>query len=344
MKTAWALLGLCAYALAAILFMEGCRKTPAINTTPLPLNVPAGFPQPSDHARNIQATEEGFELGRKLFHDGRLSIDGNFPCSSCHQQLAAFTTFEHDRSHGYNGSHTLRNATALMNLAWQNDFFADGSAASLAAVIEKHITDPVEMANSISVVVERLQNDADYRLLFQKAFGDDKVTGGRVYNALSQYLVQLVSADSKYDRVKKGTETFTVQESRGYQIFQSKCSSCHREPLFTDHSFRNVGLPVDRDLKDAGRMRATGNIADSLKFRVPSLRNVDATSYYAHDGRFSMMRMMIRHYRSGVQASATLDPLVAGGIQMTDGDEDDLVAFLRTLTDSSFIKNTRFQY
>ncbi|MBA2745569.1 MAG: cytochrome-c peroxidase, partial [Flavisolibacter sp.] len=299
------------------MLLEGCRKTDVQKGRPLAFNVPAGFPQPVYNFQQNPTTEEGFLLGKKLFYDGRLSKDGNFACGSCHQQVAAFTTFDHDRSHGYNHAHTLRNAPALSNLAWYPAFRQDGSAASLESVALAHILASDEMAESIPSIVQKLKQDATYKKMFRETYGSESITPDKILNALTQFLVHMVSTDSKYDQVKIGTVAFTAQEQNGYALFQSKCASCHTEPLFTDFSYRNTGLPIDAQLKDYGRMRVTGNKADSLKFRVPSLRNLDYSSYYAHDGRFSVFRMMIQHYRSGVIQSPSLDPLLINGIPMT---------------------------
>lgn len=325
------------------LLMNGCRKTPATPTTPISFITPAGFPQPVYNFNTNPLTEEGFQLGKKIFFDNRLSADGHVSCGSCHQPIAAFTTFEHDRSHGVNNTHTLRNATAIFNLAWAPNYTQDGGAAILDQVYRSHFTSPTEMGESLNNVVAKMRADRDYQQKFAAAFGDERVTEERINKALSQYVVSLVSAGSKYDRVKKGEAGFTAQEQQGYTLFQSKCNSCHTEPLFTDYSFRNVGLLLDAQLNDKGRMRVTGSADDSLKFRVPTLRNVDLTSYYTHDGRFSIFRMMLQHYRFGVQQSTTLDPQLVNGIQMTNAEEDALVAFIRTLTDSSFINNPRFK-
>lgn len=322
--------------------MNSCRKTP-LNLTRINFTIPPGFPQPQYNFATNPLSEEGFQLGKKLFFDGRLSIDGHFPCGSCHQPVAAFTTFEHDRSHGYNHSHTLRNAPGLFNLAWLSEYNQDGSAKTLEEVYRKHITDPTEMAETISNVLNKLKGDADYKRMFSAAFGDEKITEDRLYKALTQFVMNLVSADSKYDKVKKGEASFTAEEQSGYTIFQSKCATCHKEPMFTDYSYRNNGLEIDAGLNDHGRMRVTGNSADDLKFRVPSLRNAELTSYYSHDGRMSVFRMMIRHYRNGINQSSTLDPLLANGIQLTNQEEDQLVAFIRTLSDSSFLNNPRFR-
>lgn len=332
---------LIASATTSILF-ESCRKAGPLPGTPIAFEIPHGFPQPVYDFINNPTTEEGFQLGRKLFYEGRLSLDGNFPCSSCHQQLASFTTYDHDRSHGYNHSHTLRNAPALSNLAWYPAFRHDGSGKSLEEVSYAHITAHDEMAETFPSIISKLEKDVAYRKMFRDAFGSSQITGDRILNALTQFMVNMVSANSRYDQMKRGELNFNPQEEHGYQVFQSKCATCHTEPLFTDFSYRNTGIPVDDHLKDKGRMFYTGNPADSLKFRVPSLRNLDYSSYYAHDGRFSVFRMMIKHYRTGVVPGPNVDPLVLNGIMLTNEEEDNLVHFLRTLSDNEYINNPRF--
>jgi cytochrome c peroxidase len=205
---------------------------PRPHTTRLAFEVPAGFPPPAYDFQKNPLTKEGVELGHHLFFEGRLSKDGNFPCSSCHQQVASFTTFEHDRSHGYNHSHTLRNAPGLLNLAWQRAFRQDGSAATLEEVSLAHITAPDEMAETMLGVIRKLEQDETYKQLFKAAYGDEQITGNRVVEALTQFILTIVSADSKYDRVKKGTASFTPQEQSGYQIFQIKCATCHTDSGF----------------------------------------------------------------------------------------------------------------
>ena len=344
MTPRFVILYLLAVILSGSILLESCRKTDwPFRTTPISFTIPNGFPAPVYNFTANPLTEEGFQLGKKLFYDGRLSIDGNFPCASCHQQVAAFTTFEHDRSHGYDHSHTLRNAPALANLAWYTTFRQDGSAKTIEEVSLAHITAPDEMAETMSNVITKIKDDTAYRRLFRAAYGTEQVTSDRILKGLTQFVISLVSANSKYDKVKNGEAVFTTQEQNGYTLFQSKCATCHTEPLLTDFSYRNAGIEVDDHLNDFGRMRVTGDKNDSLKFRVPSLRNVELTSYYTHDGRLSVMRMMLQHYRFGINQSATLDPLLTNGINMTDAEENDLVAFLRTLSDSSFINNPRYR-
>lgn len=322
--------------------MNSCKKD-AANITRINFIVPQGFPQPRYNFAANPLSEEGFQLGKKLFFDGRLSVDGAFPCGSCHQPVAAFTTFEHDRSHGYNHSHTLRNAPGLFNLAWLPEYNQDGSSKTLEDVYRKHITSSTEMGETIPNVLNKLSGDGDYKRMFAAVFGDVKITEDRLYKALTQYVMNLVSANSKYDKVQKGEASFTTEEQAGYAVFKAKCATCHTEPLFTDFSYRNNGLESDLNLNDHGRMRVTGNSADDLKFRVPGLRNAELTSYYGHDGRFSVFRMMIQHYRFSATQSATLDPLLTNGIELTNQQENQLVGFIRTLTDSAFLNNPRFR-
>ncbi len=343
MKTSVVFLFLSLLIIGGSVLLKSCKRDLSKWTTPLSFQVPQGFPQPVYNFSDNPLTEEGFQLGKRLFYDGILSADGNFACASCHQPEAAFTTFDHDRSHGYNNSHTTRNATGLFNLAWQPEFNQDGSAPNLATVIRNHINSPIEMGDNINNVLRKLNEHPEYPRLFFNAFVDGRITEDKLYKALSQFVVSLVSANSKYDRVKRGEDSFHPLEQNGYAIFQAKCASCHKEPLFTDFSYRNIGLPIDNMLNDMGRMQVTGNRSDSLKFRVPSLRNVAATSYYTHDGRYDLFRQVVRHYRSSIQQGPTLDPSLINGIPMSQLEEDQLVIFLRTLTDSSFINNPRFR-
>jgi cytochrome c peroxidase len=305
--------------------------------------IPAGFPAPLYTFKDNPLTQEGFELGKKLFYDGRLSIDGEHPCSSCHQQIAGFGTFEHDRSHGVNNSHTLRNASVLFNLNWSSSFHWDGEFSSLYDEAAQPINGHIEMGESFKGVIDKLEKDEEYKKLFKKVFRYPFIRPEYILKALSQFTGSLVSANSRYDRYKKGTATFTVQEEAGYQLYKTNCATCHPEPMFTDYSFRNNGLDVDNILKDYGRMRITGKREDSLKFRVPTLRNGYISSNYMHDGRFNTLHQCIDHYRFGIQQSNTLDPLLTNGITLTNTQADNLFEFLRTLTDSGFITNPKYR-
>lgn len=326
------------------LLVNACKKSGDGNSGPQPLEfpTPAGFPAPQYSFTGNPLTKEGFELGRKLFYDGRLSKDGNFPCASCHQQFAAFATFDHPLSHGFDNQFTLRNAPGLFNMAWMKEMHWDGGIANIEVQPLAPISAPNEMAEDINNVLSKLKADDEYIRMFTAAFGDETINSQRMLFAITQFVGSMVSADSKYDKVKQGKATFTQTEQNGYALFQSKCATCHTEPLFTDNSFRNVGLPVDPFINDYGRMRITNKKEDSLKFKVPSLRNVAITFPYEHDGRFSSITSVLDHYSSGIQNSVTLDPLLKNKIPLSNFDKFYLLEFLKTLTDSSFINDKRF--
>jgi cytochrome c peroxidase len=310
--------------------------------TPLPFSIPKGFPPPVYSFQHNPLTREGFELGRKLFYDGRLSKDGNFPCSSCHQQFAAFATFEHRLSHGYDNQFSYRNAPALFNLAWDSSFHWDGGVSHIEMQPLAPILDPHEMAGNLNDIIGMLKKDRHYPALFATAFGSPGISSQRILRALAQFTASLVSADARFDRMKRGELIFNEYEKTGYTIFRQKCESCHAEPLFTDGSYRNTGMEVDTTLRDYGRMRITGRKEDSLKFRVPSLRNIYLSFPYGHDGRFTTITDVLNHYKNGVMQSPTLDPLLKNGISLTDNDKYYLIAFLGTLTDTAFINDKRF--
>ncbi len=307
--------------------------------TPFPFRVPEHFPQPVYRFRNNERTKEGFELGRKLFYDGKLSRDGNFPCSSCHQQYAAFATYEHRLSHGFNNQFSFRNAPGLFNLVWQKELNWDGGVNHIEVQPLAPLLDPHEMAEDLNQLISRLKKDKTYPALFNRAFGTPGINSQKILKALAQFTASLVSADSKYDQMKIGKVQFNIYEQKGYEIFQQKCARCHQEPLFTDFSYRNTGMATDSTLNDFGRMRITGRKEDSLKFRVPSLRNVFLTFPYGHDGRFATISQVLEHYNSGIIQSATLDSALKNGISITNDDRFYLINFLGTLTDSSFIQN-----
>jgi cytochrome c peroxidase len=300
--------------------------------TPLAFPQPKGWPAPSYDFKKNPLTEEGFYLGRKLFYDERLSEDSTISCASCHQQFAAFSTFEHALSHGYNNSLTTRNAPSLQNLAWEKEFMWDGRIGTLDAQPISPLTAPNEMGSNLDTINRRLRKDPEYKKLFTAAFGDPDITIERITKALSQFMLMLISADSKYDRVMRGEDSFLLPEKLGYTLFQQKCSSCHREPLFTDYSYRNTGLPIDLTLNDYGRVKATGTPKDSMAFRVPSLRNVALTYPYGHDGRFLTLLSVMEHYRKNTIQHIPLSNFEVG----------QLTAFLKALTDTGFVKNPNF--
>lgn len=343
-KSLLTILFLFSVAILATYLLGSCKKDQ--NTIVLQMlrqQIPAGFPAPVHNFADNPLSEEGFELGRKLFYDGRLSIDNEHSCSSCHQQNGGFGTFEHDLSHGVFNSHTLRNAPVLFNLAWNSIFHWDGEFITLEDEAAQPINGHIEMGESFQGVINKIKDDKEYQELFRKVFRSPFIRPEFILKALAQFTGSIISADSKYDRYKKGTATFTVAEERGYQLYKANCATCHPEPLFTDYSLRNIGLPVNTFLNDYGRTRITGKASDSLKFKVPTLRNVYISSNFMHDGRFGTLLQCINHYRTGVRQSATLDPSLINGISLTDAQANDVFLFLRTLTDTSFLNNLSYR-
>lgn len=326
--------------------VEACRKNDVTHdgsaATPMKLEIPDGFPAPQPLFDNNPLTKEGFELGRTLFYDGKLSRDTNFPCASCHQQFAGFATFDHPLSHGFDNQFTRRNAPGLFNLAWRTLLHWDGGINHLEVQPLAPLTAPNEMAETVEEVIGRLKADPYYPAQFKAAFGTDEVNSQRMLKALAQFMGAMVSGNAKFDKVKRGQASFTLAEQSGYMVFKAKCASCHPEPLFTDLRFRNTGIPVDPVLNDSGRMRITHNANDYLKFMVPSLRNVYVTAPYGHDGRFYSIGAVIDHYRKGVVVTATTDSLVRKGISVSEEEKVDLLSFLRTLTDTTFLRDPRF--
>lgn len=311
---------------------------------PIKFKIPKGWPKPPNNIfiKN-KLTEEGFELGRKLFHDGTLSKDGNISCGSCHQQFAAFATFDHDLSHGVENSFSTRNAPALFNLAWMKEMHWDGAINHIEVQPLSPLTAANEMGGNLDTILFYIRKDTAYQRMFKAAFGDKTINSQRILKALTQFTGSLVSANSKYDKVKRGETVFTFYEERGYNIFKAKCASCHTEPLFTDNTFRNNGLARDTSINDLGRFVITQNVDDSFKFKVPSLRNIQVTFPYMHDGRIYSVQQVIDHYTSKIDISQhSLDPLLKNRIKISRQEKTDLTYFLYTLTDSSFLKNPRF--
>jgi cytochrome c peroxidase len=308
------------------------------------LKPPSYFPKPNYDLKNNPLTQDKINLGKVLFYDPILSKDNTISCASCHSSYQAFAHTDHQLSHGINDLIGTRNAPALFNLAWQNTFMWDGAVNHLDVQALAPIAHEKEMAEKIDNVVNKLQHTKLYPQLFKKAFNDTIISGERVLKALSQFQLTLISSTTKYDRVKQNKTKFTGQEQKGYEIFLANCNACHTEPLFSNYTFANNGLPVDTTLKDMGRYTITKNSTDSLKFKIPSLRNISYTSPYMHDGRFNKINQVLNHYLSGIKQSPTLAPELRKPIQLTPDQKTDLTAFLLTLNDSAFVFNPQHQY
>jgi cytochrome c peroxidase len=298
---------------------------------------PSYFPEPHYKFENNALTRSRFNLGRDLFYDTILSLDNSISCASCHSQTHGFSDHNVAFSAGVNGTLGVRNSPALANLAWYPSFMWDGGVNNIETFSVAPITNPIEMHETVFNVVGKLNANAAYRSKFKIAYNVDSITDQKMLQALGQYMAMLISDDSKYDKYRKGTYTFTADENEGYYLFQSKCASCHTEPLFTDFSFRNNGL--DAVFADLGRGLITQETVDNGKFRVPSLRNIQITYPYMHDGRFFTLSQVLDHYATGVQNSSTLDQSLVSGIPLTADEKLKIIAFLKTLTDYTFMAN-----
>jgi cytochrome c peroxidase len=231
-----------------------------------------------------------------------------------------------------------------MNLAWNTSFMWDGAIKHLDMQALAPISNPDEMDESIQHVVIKLQHNKRYPKLFYKSFGDSIITGEHTLKALSQFMLTLVSYNSKYDSVIRKESSFTPQENNGYLLFRANCASCHKEPLFTNNQLENNGLPIDSSLHDNGRMRITQDSANYLQFKVPTLRNIQFTYPYMHDGRFVRLQLVLNHYTNGIVRSKTLSKQLQKSIVLSSSDKVDIIAFLYTLTDKTFISNEQFAY
>ena len=313
----------------------------------LSIEIPDYFPEVTYNFEANPPTEKGFELGKKLFYDGKLSSDGVVSCGFCHIQDFSFTHHTHIVSHGVNGALGTRNAQPLQNMIFMNEFTWDGAAESLDAQPIIPITAEVEMNESFSNIIDKLQADEEYPQLFAEAFENGEVNTDNMLKAISQFLVMMVSADSKYDKILKNEGSqFTAEEEAGKVLFDQKCATCHAGVLFTDQSYRNNGLPIDPEYDDEGRSRITGLQADKYKFKVPSLRNIQITYPYMHDGRFQTLAQVLDHYDSGMVVTENLDPVFQQnenlGISLTEDEKQKIIAFLETLTDDNFLLDDRF--
>ncbi|SFB28916.1 cytochrome c peroxidase [Flavobacterium swingsii] len=323
-----------------IILLAFVKKT----LTPIYFDIPKGWPKPYYDFKNNPLTEEGFQLGRQLFYDPILSKDSTISCASCHLQATGFTHVDHALSHGIEGKIGNRNSLTLQNLAWSKNFMWDGAVNHLDVQPLAPITSLVEMDETLQNVVYKLQNSKKYKELFYNAFGTNKVTGQLTLKALSQFLVMLKTSNSKYDKVMRKEELFTDIEQKGYNLFKTNCASCHQEPLFSSDKFENNGLEIDTTLNDFGRIKYTQNPKDYLLFKVPTLRNIEFTYPYMHDGRFKTLTEVIKHYNLEFKTSKTLSKQLVKPMNLSDNERTELLAFLKTLTDKEFLFNSKYSF
>lgn len=321
------------------LFIISCSLALAFCQSEQLFQIPKGFPKPDYNFKQNKLSKEKIALGRRLFYDPILSKDSTISCATCHSPYNAFAHTDHDLSHGIDGKIGTRNSPALMNLAWQKSFMWDGAINHLDMQALAPISHPAEMNEDIAHVIKKLQKTTYYPQAYYTAFGDSSISGEYTLKAIAQFMLTLVSADAKYDQVRLKKAKFTPQEQNGYQLFKKNCATCHQEPLFSTYQFANNGLPIDSTLNDWGRVKITQNPADSFKFKIPTLRNIEFSYPYMHDGRFKKLSQVINHYSNEIVHNTTLSPALKQPIRLSNNEKIDVIAFLLTLSDKNFIFN-----
>ncbi len=303
------------------------------------LSYPNYFPEFT--YESVPLSKNKIALGKKLFYEGKLSRNNTISCGFCHIQEFAFTHHGHSISHGIDNRVGLRNAPALQNLGFLNRFMWDGAIHNLDQQPISPITAVEEMDSNFPEIIQKLSQAEEYKNLFRAAYGDSEINADRILGALGQFMATMISDHSKFDQYRKGEVNLTDSENNGREIFEQKCSICHSGALQTDESFRNTGLFYNTELADGGLYRVTSDSVDFMKFRVPSLRNVELTSPYMHDGRFLSLEAVLNFYSDGVEDNPRLDPILrngeAVGIPLNSQEKQDLISFLKTLSDQNFL-------
>ena len=334
-----------------VIILGSCLKEKEIELiegpTPYELDIPSHFP-PVEIPMENPLTVEGIELGRYLFWDTRMSRNNTISCASCHAPQYAFAD-NMPFSTGVNGDLGKRNTMVLQNLAWVDEFLWDGAVHSLEEQILLPVMDSTEMDNTWRDFIGKIRYDNLYRELFYNAFGTLEPDSTHAAKAIAQFLRTMISGNSKYDKVLRYEANFTPDENAGFSSFNSltggDCFHCHGGILGTDLSYKNNGL--DEFPIDSGRGLVTGLEADNFKFKVPSIRNIEYSAPYMHDGRFNTIDQVIGFYSTEIHSnSPNLDPLIEfasqGGVQLNPTERSQLKAFLLTLSDSAFIHNPKF--
>ncbi|MBP6539645.1 MAG: c-type cytochrome [Saprospiraceae bacterium] len=340
-------------------FLLSCEEdTETVNYDSSPYTFTyGGLPTP-DLPSDNKLTLEGVKLGRMLFYEPLLSKDKMQSCATCHVQKDGFSDIN-QFSKGVEGKFGGRQAMTVFNMAWHNNgFFWDGRAPKLRDQALKPIQDPLEMNETLPNAIAKLYAVQKYKDQFKRAFQNGAIDELNLSLALEQFMFSIVSFNSKYDQFKEGKAQLTDSEERGRKLFftefdvtgnvkGAECFHCHAGPNFTNDEFMNNGLDSQIDQKDIGRAKVTMLTEDNAKFLTPSLRNIELTAPYMHDGRFKTLEEVVEQYNIHVKNSPTVDFLLQynmqpDGLKLTSQDKSDLIAFLKTLTDPSFINNAAY--
>ena len=297
-----------------------------------PPAVPAGLPPLPWPASNPYSPQKA-ELGRYLYFDRRLSADGTVACATCHDPQHGFTDGA-ALSSGIRGQKGTRSAPTIVNRAWSMAQFWDGRAATLEEQAVVPMESPFEMGNTYQAVVATLSGIPGYRALFAKAFGSDAVDIGRVSMALACFERTVVSGNSPFDRYKRGeTSALTAGQVRGMAVFFDKasCDRCHQGSNFTSNAYANEGIGTDKPDPDVGRFAVTHEARDWGAFKIPTLREVEHTAPYMHDGSLQTLEDVVEFYDKGGIPNKHLDANIRP-LHLSDRQKQDLVAFLRSLS------------
>jgi cytochrome c peroxidase len=327
--------------------------TASVQGQPLPTSISGLDNTPTDNP----ITNDGATLGRVLFYDKKLSANGTVACASCHKQDKGFSD-NAILSLGFDGGTTGRHSMTLINSRYyqRGRFFWDERAGTLEEQVLMPFQDPVEMGMTLEEIVSTVKEQSYYPELFEKAFGSEEIDSDKISKALSQFVRSIISYSSKYDEGRALTASpganfpnFTNEENIGKNLFfqtipngGGACFGCHTTEAFVSANPgpQNNGL----DLTSTTDLGAGGVFSNPIfvgRFKTTSLRNIELTAPYMHDGRFNTLEEVVEHYNSGIQNHPTLSPALSDAngnpvrLNFTDSEKAALVAFLKTLTDNT---------
>ena len=359
--------------LILLIFISACNHDdPEFNPTPYEIKVPKFFPTRMNIPADNPMTVEGVELGRYLFYDGRMAGSTEpgkmMSCGTCHLQSRSFECgidhpkFTGGRPFGITGIVTPHYMLPMINLVWNETGYLwsgsisesnpDPSKRNIEDLVSMAVTAPHEMAGDTNKTKALIQSIPGYPELFAKAFGSSTVTMNNISKAIAQFVRTLISSDSKFDKYMRGEQQLSTQELSGYVLFMTEdgadCFHCHGgsgNPLFTTNLFYNNGK--DSEFNDSrDRFSVTGDPKDHGAYKASTLRNIELTGPYMHDGRFKTLEEVIDFYSQGIIWSPYIHPLMHhandGGIQLTSAEKADLIAFIKTLRDDTFLTNPAF--
>jgi len=330
------------YLTVILALLASCQKETKspLDETPYSLKIPEGWPTP-DIPEDNELTVARVALGKRLFYDPVLSVDSTISCASCHKQELAFAD-DVAISPGVEGRLGFRNSPTLANVAYLTLMNKDGGVPKLDLQPIVPIEDHAEMDFSLLAAARRLNAIENYEDDFLRAY-EEEASPFTITRSLGAFMRTLISGDSRYDHYLEGKAQLTADERTGMELFfsgRTDCSSCHSSFNFTNNSFRNNGLY--EMYEDVGRKRVTILEEDEGKFRIPTLRNIALTAPYMHDGSLPNLAAVVEHYNSGGSNHPNKAPLIHP-LDLSEQEQQQLVLFLETLTDSIFINNPEFR-